>query len=401
MIKTLLFSTLYPSAARPVHGIFVETRLRELLKTGEVETRVVAPVPWFPFKSSRFGEYAQMAATPREEHRNGVQVFHPRYFLPPRLGMNIAPYTMAAAAWPTVQRLIANGFDFDLIDAHYYYPDGVAAAILARRLKKPLVVTARGTDLSLIPEFRLPRQKILHTARMASASIGVCRALMERLQTLGAEPHKLHVMRNGVDLERFRPESPDASRARIGLAHSDAILLSVGHLIERKGHHIAIAAMSSLPAHVRLVIVGTGPDRRKLEQQAAECGVADRVKFVGQVPQDELRWWYSAADALVLCSSREGWANVLLESMACGTPVLASNIWGTPEIVSCAEAGVLLDELSAQGLVKAWEKLGQAHIDRIKTRQFAERFSWLATSTAQVELFAEIVQVGVQNEVLT
>jgi glycosyltransferase involved in cell wall biosynthesis len=401
MIKVLLFSTLYPSAARPVHGIFVETRLRELLKTGEIEARVVAPVPWFPFKSPRFGEYAQMAATPREEHRNGLQVFHPRYFLPPKLGMNIAPYTMAAAAWPTVQRIIADGFDFDLIDAHYYYPDGVAAAILARRLNKPFVVTARGTDLSLIPDFWYPRRMILRTARLASASIGVCQALMERLETLGADSRKLHIMRNGVDLDRFRPEPTDAARAHLGLPKSDSILLSVGHLIERKGHHIAIEAMSSLPMNVRLVIVGTGADRRRLEQLAAHSGVADRVTFAGQVPQDELRWWYSAADALVLCSSREGWANVLLESMACGTPVLASNIWGTPEIVSSPEAGVLLEELSAKGLISAWSKLEQAQVDRARTRQFAEHFSWHATSTAQLELFARVVQRSAHGEVLT
>ena len=92
MIRTLLFSTLFPSSARPFHGLFVETRLRELLKSGKVETRVVAPVPWFPLTGARFGAYGKYAATPRYEQRDGVEIHHPRYFLPPKVGMNVAPW---------------------------------------------------------------------------------------------------------------------------------------------------------------------------------------------------------------------------------------------------------------------------------------------------------------------
>lgn len=149
-MKVLLFSSLFPSSVRPVHGIFVETRLRELIKTECVQAKVVAPVPWFPSKAERFGEYARFAATPRFERRNGLDVYHPRYALLPKIGMHLAPYAMALGALPTLLRLQKEGFDFDLIDAHYYYPDGVAAGLLAKRLGKPFVVTARGTDLNLI-----------------------------------------------------------------------------------------------------------------------------------------------------------------------------------------------------------------------------------------------------------
>jgi len=215
-IRTLLFSTLYPSEARPIHGIFVETRLRELIKSGQVESRVIAPVPWFPFTGARFGDYGKFAATPRVAQRNGVEVHHPRYFLPPKVGMNLAPYTLAMAALPVARQLIRDGFDFDLIDAHYYYPDGVAAGILAKKLGKPFIVTARGTDLNLIPQYTRPRRLILETAQAAAASIGVCKALMDTLAELGADSAKLHVFRNGVDLERFTPEPRAAARIRLG-----------------------------------------------------------------------------------------------------------------------------------------------------------------------------------------
>ncbi len=394
-IRTLLFSTLYPSVVRPSHGIFVETRLRELLKTGEVETRVIAPVPWFPLKAERFGEYGQFAATPREDTRHGVHVQYPRYLLLPKVGMNMAPASIARAAWPAVQRLLAEGFDFDLIDAHYYYPDAVAAAAIARRLGKPFVVTARGTDLNLIPEYPEPRRRILETAAQASASIGVCKALMDRLAELGADPAKLHVLRNGVDLERFRPEPMADARARLGLPASGTVLLAVGHLIERKGQHIAIEALAQLPDTL-LCLVGRGPEEANLKALAQRLGVMDRVRFVGPVDNAELRWWYSAADASLLCSSREGWANVLLESMACGTPVVATDIWGTPEVVAAPEAGVLMGERTAGAATVAVQRLLCAMPSRPSVRAYAERFSWGETTSGQIALFQRSLEPALQ-----
>jgi len=390
-IRILLFSSLFPSSVRPIHGIFVETRLLELVKYGQVQAKVIAPVPWFPFKGQRFGEYGLFAATPKFEQRNGLDVYHPRYFLPPKVGMNMAPHTMAMAALPRIRSLIKQGFEFDLIDAHYYYPDGVAAGIIARKLGKPFVVTARGTDLNLIPNYAYPRQLILQTAAAASASIGVCRALMDSLQALGADPAKLHTLRNGVNLERFKPEPRNLARQQLGLPEQAKLLLSVGHLVERKGHHIAIDALPLLPADVRLIIVGGGSERAALQRQAQNLGVAGRVQYAGVVPQTDLKWWYSAADALTLCSSREGWANVLLEAMACGTPVIATNIWGTPEVVSTPHAGVLMGTRSAQGLADAWGQLFSNYPSGESTRAHAETFSWDATTQGQLHLFSKIV----------
>ncbi len=386
MTRILVFSTLYPSAVRPVHGVFVETRLRELLKTGAVQAKVVAPVPWFPSQHPRFGEYASFAATPRAERRNDIDVVHPRYLLPPKVGMNVAPYTMAVGALWAIRRLQAQGFDFDVIDAHYYYPDGVAAMLLSRWLGKPFVVTARGTDLNLVPQYPFPRKLILETAAAASASIGVCQALMDTLADMGAERGKLHTLRNGVDLQRFTPEPRLAARERVGLAPDGRYLLSVGHLIERKGHHIAIEGVAHMPG-VRLLIAGAGPERERLQRLAESLKVADRVSFVGLVQQADLKWWYSAADALTLCSDREGWANVLLESMACGTPVLATNIWGTPEVVCSPDAGLLLRERSGLALAEAWGQLQLAMPTREATRKHAERYSWDATTQGLLDIF--------------
>lgn len=389
-IRTLLFSTLYPSAVRPIHGVFVETRLRELLQTGQVETKVVAPVPWFPFKGKKFGVYGKYAETPNFEHRNSIEVFHPRYLLPPKVGMNIAPYSLARSALPVIRKIIREGFDFDLIDAHYYYPDGVAAGIIAHALGKPFVVTARGSDLNLIAQYPKPRRRILETAKQAKASIGVSSGLMQVLSSLGAEASKLRIMRNGVDLERFQPIEQAKARNRLGLPNDCRILLSVGNLIELKGHDIAIKALAKLNNNERLVLVGHGPERSALQELADKHQLSERVMFAGQVPNEELAYWYSAADALLLCSSREGWANVLLESMACGTPVIATNIPGTNEVIRHNAVGRLMSRRDDEALLAAYADLFSKPIDKIAIREYAEQFGWDATTQAQIELFQEI-----------
>ncbi|WAC75939.1 glycosyltransferase family 4 protein [Roseateles sp. SL47] len=389
-MKLLTFSTLYPSAQMPSHGIFVETRLRHLVGSGQVTSRVVAPVPWFPFKAERFGEYARFATTPKDEMRHGLAVSHPRFIRLPKVGMSSAPYTLAWTALRAARALQRAGEDFDLIDAHYFYPDGVAAAMVAKALGKPLVITARGTDINLIPAYSFPRKLILRAAAQADAMVTVCAALKDELVHLGADAAKIHVLRNGVDLTLFHPGGRDAARTALGLAPGRFTLASVGHLIERKGHELVIAALAELP-DVDLLIAGAGPEEAALRRRAAELGVTDRVRFLGPLPQSRLREVYVGADALVLASSREGWANVLLEAMACGTPVAASNVWGTPEVVASPEAGELMLQRTAAGVAAAVRALRAAPRDRTATRRYAEQFSWEATTQGQIDLFQRVL----------
>jgi teichuronic acid biosynthesis glycosyltransferase TuaC len=392
-VRTLLLSTLYPSAARPGHGLFVETRLRELLRSGEVQARVVAPVPWFPLRSARFGDYARMAATPSDETRHGIEVHHPRYLLPPKIGMYLAPGALAVAAWAGARRLRRTGFDFDLIDAHYFYPDGVAAAMVAAATGRPFVVTARGSDLHVIGRDALARRWMRWAARRAAACIGVSQGLADVLLGWGLPSDKVHVLRNGVDLERFQVIDRPACRARLGV-QGDPLVLSVGNLVEVKGHDLTLDAFAQLHARrpgARLVFVGHGGWQPRLEAQAQALGVAQAVRFAGARPQDELPLWYGAADQLVLASRSEGWANVLLEAMACGTPVVATDVGAAAEVLGGARVGALVGPREPAVLAQAIEALHRAPPARDAVRRHAERFSWQATSDAQLRLFREIV----------
>ncbi|MBA2588368.1 MAG: glycosyltransferase family 4 protein [Alphaproteobacteria bacterium] len=382
-MNILTTTTLFPNSVQTAHGIFVETRLRRLLADGRVRARVLAPVGWVPPGVPK-EEWARLRQIPAQEQRNGITADHPRYLVVPKIGMNLTPYTLYAAMKKRLAQLIAAGEKYDVIDAHYFYPDGVAAVWLGKEFNIPVTITARGTDINLIPEYARPRRLILEAARDAGALITVCQALKDRLVELGAPSSKITTLRNGVDLEIFQMLDRASLRKKWDL--NGFVLASVGLLIERKGHDLAIAALPQIP-DATLLIVGAGPERAALEKLAERLGVKDRVRFLGMLDQKTLREIYNCADALILASSREGWANVLLEAMACGTPVLASAVWGTPEVVATPEAGLLLKNRDAASIVAATAQLRSAFPDRAETRRYAEQFDWQSTTNGQVRIF--------------
>ncbi len=389
-IRLLTFSTLYPSAARPNHGVFVENRLRHLVASGRAESLVVAPVPWFPSSAPLFGDWAVNAAVPRRERRHGLEVLHPRYPVIPKLGMAAAPSLLYHATLPILRRLCAER-RVDAIDAHYLYPDGVAAVWLGRRLGLPVVATARGTDVNYLPRHAVPRRLIQGAMAGAAALVGVSAALKDAMAALGAPADKITVLRNGVDTGLFQPPTArGALRARLGLTRPT--LLSVGHLIERKGHHLVIEALAGLP-DCDLIVVGEGPERPRLTALAVRLGLAGRVRLIGARPHAEMPDLYGAADLLVLASSREGWANVLLESMACGTPVVATNIWGNPEVVRAPAAGRITERTTAAIGQACRESLSDLP-DRAATRAYAEEFDWAETTQGQLSLFERVIRAA-------
>jgi teichuronic acid biosynthesis glycosyltransferase TuaC len=390
-MRTLTFSTLYPNPVHPRHGIFVEQRLRHLLAAGEVESHVVAPVPWFPWQHPSFGHYSAFARVPYYEERHGIPIYHPRYPLLPKVGLSSAPLMMATALKPVLEGIVERGFDFDLIDAHYVYPDGVAAVALGQHFGKPVVMTILGDDVITYPKFLVPRHLLLWAVEHAAGITSVCEALKRRLIDLGAPEEKIRVVLQGVDPDLFQPVDREAVRARLGLAGT--VLLSVGHATPRKGHHLAIEALRELP-ETTLLIAGDGWYEGRLRELALSSGVADRVRFLGHVDQEHLKDYYGAADALVLASSREGMANVLLEAMACGTPVIATAVWGTPEAIDRPEAGVLMAERTASSLAEAARRLFARYPDRDATRRHAAGFRWERTSRELLEVLREAAAGG-------
>jgi len=389
-VKLLTFTTLYPNSVMPRHAVFVENRLQHLLASQDVESTVIAPVPWFPFKNRCFGKYANYAAVPREEIRNGVRVLHPRYFLIPKMSMFAAPFLMAWAARSAVKQLQKEGYQFDLVDAHYFYPDGVAAVMLGRRLGKPVVVTSRGSDINILPNYLMPRLLIKWAFSKAQAVITVSQALKDRLLALGAAPERVMVLRNGVDLQLFKP-AEDRVKLRDELNIKEFTLIVVGRLEALKGFDLVIQVLPRIP-QLQLIIAGDGSEQASLRKLAQDLEVVERVRFLGSVPAEQLKRYYAVSDALVLASSHEGWPNVLLEAMACGTPVVSTEVGGTPEIVTAPEAGILVKERTTECLFNGITQLMNDYPDRQATRCFAEKFSWDETSVGQFDLFKRLIE---------
>lgn len=389
-MEIVTISTLYPNKNDLKHGVFVHTRLKQLLRAyPEISATVIAPVPWFPFSWKKFGEYAKYAGVPYSETIDGITIFHPKYIVLPKIGMYITPFFLSKAIKKTLHKLLKRK-NIDLIDGHYFYPDGVAIERVASGLNIPFTCTARGTDINLVPTYPKARKMLQLVFENSSHMMSVCQALKDEMIALGVDDRRVTVVRNGVDLSLFSASDDDAQqtlKSSLGLS-TPSLIISVGWLIERKGHHLVIESLKKLDG-VTLAIAGDGPDLKKLQLLAKEFGVSERVKFLGALSQSDLNKWFRSADLSVLASSREGWANVLLESMASGTPVVATRVWGTPEVVKTKDAGILV-ERSSDAIAEGIRQLLDEKPSRVQTRKYAEKFSWSESCDSLYRLFRSI-----------
>jgi glycosyltransferase involved in cell wall biosynthesis len=317
--------------------------MRHLLKF--VDVSVVAPVPYFPQFIGFNHRWLNWSRVPHVEHFAGFYTQHPRYVVIPKIGMATHGVSMFAGSFRQVFKSVSQA-QFDIIDAHYVYPDGFAAAMMAGILKKPLVVSARGSDINLFSQFTVIRPLIRRVLLRANGIIAVSQALKDGIVRLGCTNENLAVIGNGVDPEKFKPQPPMAMRQTLGLPKDGPIVLSVGRLDSNKGFHVLIGAMARLRAskpNAMLVIVGEGPLRRRLEKHISDAGLQHGVRLIGTVPHEQLSTWYSAADVFCLASSLEGCPNVILEAMACGRPVIATRVGGVPDLIVSPSIGTLVE----------------------------------------------------------
>jgi glycosyltransferase involved in cell wall biosynthesis len=385
-VRLLTLTTLFPNSRQPRRGIFIANRLARLRTTGRVDCRVIAAIPSFP------GAYRETAGVPESEQIHGLPVRHPRYLHVPGVGMRIQPDALARAL---LENLRSHGDDasrFDVVDAHYFYPDGVAAARVAAELGLPLVISARGSDINLISETPFALRRMRDAADGAQALIAVSAALASRMASLGMPRERIHVLRNGVDSNLFVPVPQAEARARLGLREGARYVLGVGNLVAEKGFDLLVRAVAMLP-DTRLLLVGEGPLRATL-RALAQSVAPGRIEFRGNMPQPELRVAYSAANVLGLPSLREGWPNVVLEAIACGLPVVAANVGGVSEILAHDAPGALVESREPQAWSRALATLIEASHRRENVRRYALRFGWDDVVAAQCALYERVAQTN-------
>ena len=307
-MNILVLTTLYPNNIQHRHGIFIENRVKELIKRyPEAKVKVIAPVPYFPafLPSETYKKYSKVKA---KEIRANIEIFHPKYLVIPKIGMNITPYFLYKTCLASIADIQADGFEIDIIDSHYFYPDGVVASWVGEKLNIPVMVTARGSDINLIPQNRIAKKRIIKALNTIEASTAVSQALANEMVKLVPLAKKPIVLRNGVDLDLFHP---DAIKPNLPfkVENDEKLILSVGNLVELKGHHLVIEALNSLEK-VKLIIIGEGEEKSSLQTLVEDLSLTDRVFFTGNIMQADLPGYYAMADVLVLASSREGMPNV-------------------------------------------------------------------------------------------
>lgn len=379
MAELVVFSSLFPSAARPGAGLFIRERMFRVAQHRPLV--VVSPQPWFPGQALiRWLRPGYRPQAPRLETQQGIRVYHPRFLSVPGGLRRLDGWAMAVGSFLLLRRLKAEGAR--LIDAHFAYPDGEAATRLGRWLDLPVTITLRGTE---VPHSRNPvlRPRLARALKAAAQVFAVSDSLRQLALELGVDVQKTEVVGNGVDSAVFHPVERSAARERLGLPQRARVLISVGGLVERKGMHRVIdclpALLESHPDLHYLIVGGGSPEgdmRPALDAQVARLGLGGRVHFLGALPPDELKWPLSASDVFALSTRNEGWANVFLEAMACGLPVVTTDVGGNAEVVCRDELGRIVPFGDAPALLRALDDALGHDWDHAAILAYAQANQW-------------------------
>ncbi len=378
-MRVVTITKSYPTARNPASGCFIRERMAAVARGGVVGVTVLHAVPF-----GVGGEGGRESELP---------VIRVPYRYVPGVGKGLDHLFLAAALRPRLRR-IEEREGIDLLDAHFGFPEGAAAVRLGRELGVPVVMTLRGTERRFFGKGA--RGRIMARAiRSADAVIAVSRSLGDLARRAGAACDRVRVIGNGVDAERFRPGDRAEARRRLGLPREGEVVLSVGALIERKGHHHLIRMFRRIDRErpgATLLVVGDGPWRARLRRRAEREGAAGRVRFAGLLDRDALVAAYRAADLLALASSFEGWANVLLEALACGVPVVATDVGAAREVVNGPELGVVVPPGDWQSFCDAILATLRRRRDPASIRRRALRRSWGRVAEEVRAVFREVLR---------
>ncbi|SEJ37009.1 Glycosyltransferase involved in cell wall bisynthesis [Sphingobium sp. AP50] len=372
-LNVLMLSTLFPDISRPNFGVFVERQARELASRPEADVTVIAPVGLPPWPLSLAGRYAPLRALPRKERWRELTVYRPTFPIIPKFGGRTNVSAMTRAILPLVRRLHAEK-PFDVIDASFFFPDGPVAQRLSKALGIPYSVKARGADIHYWGTQSGTRKMVRQAADGAAGLLAVSDAMRRSMARMGIDADKIRVHYTGVDLDTF--ELTDRATAKAALDFNGPVVLSVGALIPRKGQDLLVRALPHLP-DVTLLLAGQGQYRRVLESLAQELGVERRIGFLGSVPHHKLPRIFAAADVMALPSESEGLANAWVEALACGTPIVISDVGGARELLDRPEAGRIVDR-DPEAIADAIRAIQDNPPSQAAVRASALRFTWQA-----------------------
>lgn len=400
-MRILILSSVFPNQAKPSFGIFVKNRARRVARYGEVV--VVAPIAWFPFNYWIRG--VNGAVIPFEENQEGLKVYHPRFLCIPALGKCFDGLLYFLSIVFFICRL-RKKFAFDVIDAHFSFPDGVGAGLLSKMFRTPLFVTMRGTHDIRHAGYPLRKAQIQSALKGADGVICVSESLKKFAQDLGVAGERLRVIPNGIDENEFFPGDRLEARQKLGLPADATILLAVGAFIEGKGHLRLIEILPELlEKFPRLLLVALGDQSvdpyyfNSVKELIRRKNIEQKVLLVAVQDHSKIRLWMNAANLFCLATRSEGRCNAILEALACGLPVVTTDVGGNCELIEDGSDGVLVSFWDAKafsaalcrGLTEVW------NCQAISQR--ARRVTWEQTTREIIAEFERVVKPVVPDEV--
>jgi len=377
-LKVLMVTRLFPSRAFPTLGTFCLERARALAQHADV--RVMAPTPWFPSWVPGPAAWRSWARVEREgEVEGGIRVTYPRYLSIPK----IATWSQGLAMAHATRRDLAAHYDDwhpDVVDGHFAFPDGYAAVRLGQAAGCRSLVTCHGADLRFYPELAVTGSMVRWTVRNADRVVSVSTDLRRRSIELGCPEENALFLANGVDPSKFALRAKAECREQLGLPENRPIGVYVGYLIDRKDQSLVIRALDEIrrrghPLPV-IALVGDGPNRERLQREVNDLQLNDHVVFAGQRPHAEVALWMGAADWLLLSSDYEGWATVYFEALACGRPVLTSNVSSAKDAICKPDYGCVVEPRTAEAFAAAMIDASEKQFDAELIRRYAEEHSW-------------------------
>ena len=374
-MNILLISHIFPNPYANTIGIFVKNQL-EILREYNVIEKVDVFIPVFTKEGRGLLEHELDKKTIyslEEESFNLLYIRGTTWLNWPGLNVIIILFRIIRLV-----RKLRSEKRYDLIHAHFAYPDGVIAAILSKLFAIPMVMTCHGSDIFRFARRRWALVLVRMACRKAKRIFCVSNALATEVKLITTEKDKVIVTYNGINLSHFYPISIIDARKRLNLDERDIIILYVGNLIKSKGVMDLLESFLTIKESrkdVRLVFVGEGPARGEMQEFIVTHSLDGIICLSGPKEYEEIPVWMSASDLLVLPSKSEGFGIVLVEALASGKPVVGTDVGGIPEIINSPEVGIIVPPGDTDGLAAAILKAMEKPWDRDKLTQRAQEFS--------------------------
>jgi teichuronic acid biosynthesis glycosyltransferase TuaC len=371
-MRVLIVTKIFPNCVEPTSSPFNRQQFAALARLSDVE--VLASIPWFPGATAfaKWSNAGRLARVPARDRVDGVPVRHPRFAYLPRVGRALSGPLYAASLAPIALPYRGR---VDVVLGAWAYPDGFASILIAELLGVPAVIKLHGSDINVLSQLPATRRRLKWALARARRIVAVSRPLAERAAELGAKPERIDVVPNGIDRDAFYPRDKAEARRQLGFPVDAPVVLYVGHVTEEKGAFDLVRAFAANAAlsRVKLVLVGDGEGVVACRELARSLGVM--AELVGAQPHAVIPTWLAACDLLCLPSWNEGMPNVVVEALASGRPVVASDVGGISEVLGPG-SGELVPRRDPRALSLALERTLAARHDPRAVSLALDRPSW-------------------------